>query len=64
MNIRLQTASRQRPDSVYREPMMFANETIHDWFRSHRILGRCLLVVVLVLCSGGVNGTVLRARLK
>jgi hypothetical protein len=44
--------------------MMLANETIHDWFRSHRILGRCLLVVVLVLCSGGVNGTVLRARLK
>ena len=44
------------PDSLYREPMMLADETILYWFGSHRIFGRCLLVVVLVLCSGGVNG--------
>lgn len=36
--------------------MMLADETILYWFGSHRIFGRCLLVVVLVLCSGGVNG--------
>ena len=35
---------------------MLADETILYWFGSHRIFGRCLLVVVLVLCSGGVNG--------
>lgn len=35
---------------------MLADETILYWFGSHRIFDRCLLVVVLVLCSGGVNG--------
>lgn len=35
---------------------MLADETILYWSGSHRIFGRCLLVVVLVLCSGGVNG--------